>query len=55
MDFGDWLSNTFSRDGGFTRFTEKIPVIGLVTATVQDIAGNGEYAKLTLAIKQTRS
>jgi hypothetical protein len=43
------IADAFSRDGAVTRFTEKIPVVGLVTAAVQGIAGNGEHAKRALA------
>ncbi|KAK6003130.1 hypothetical protein QM012_000975 [Aureobasidium pullulans] len=43
------MGNATSRDGAVTRFTEKIPVVGLVTAAVQAAAGNEEHAKRALA------
>jgi hypothetical protein len=49
MTIFDSIANAFSRDGVVTRFTEKIPVVGLVTAAAQGIAGNGEHAKRALA------
>ncbi|PPQ99465.1 hypothetical protein CVT26_014281 [Gymnopilus dilepis] len=49
MGFFDTISSAFSRDGAATKFTEKIPVVGLVTAGVQAIAGNGDHAKRALA------
>jgi hypothetical protein len=50
-DLGDTLSNAFSRDGVVTKFTARVPVVGLVTAGVQALAGNGEYAKRDLALQ----
>ncbi|KAF8320373.1 hypothetical protein DL93DRAFT_1836321 [Clavulina sp. PMI_390] len=43
------MGNATSRDGAVTKFTEKVPVVGLVTAAVQAASGNGEHAKRALA------
>ena len=45
MGFFDSIADAFSRDGIATKFTEKIPVVGYVTAGVQAIAGNPDHAK----------
>jgi len=49
MTIWDDIGDAFSRVGVVTRFTEKIPVVGLATAGVQALAGNGEHAKRALA------
>ncbi|KAF8316324.1 hypothetical protein DL93DRAFT_769306 [Clavulina sp. PMI_390] len=43
------MGNSVSRDGAVTKFTEKIPVVGLITAAVQAASGNSEHAKRALA------
>ena len=46
--FGD-IAAAFSKNGAVTKFCEKVPVVGHVTAGVQALAGNGEEAKRALA------
>jgi hypothetical protein len=49
MGFWSSIADAFSRDGSATRFCEKLPVIGHVTAGVQLLAGNPEHAKRAAA------
>ncbi|CAN9094581.1 unnamed protein product [Alternaria alternata] len=49
MGFWSGIADAFSRDGSATRFCEKLPVIGHVTAGVQLLAGNPEHAKRAAA------
>jgi hypothetical protein len=49
MGFWSGIADAFSRDGGATRFCEKLPVIGHVTAGIQLLAGNPEHAKRAAA------
>ncbi|KAG9192881.1 hypothetical protein G6011_11615 [Alternaria panax] len=49
MGFWSGIADAFSRDGSATRFCEKLPVIGHVTAGVQLLAGNSDHAKRAAA------
>ncbi|RYO01820.1 hypothetical protein AA0120_g1 [Alternaria tenuissima] len=49
MGFWSGIADAFSRDGSATRFCEKLPVIGHVTAGVQLLAGNPDHAKRAAA------
>ncbi|PPQ75321.1 hypothetical protein CVT26_015176 [Gymnopilus dilepis] len=44
-----FFSDAFSRDGYVARITEKVPVVGFVTAGVQAVSGNKEQAARALA------
>ncbi|KAF9119981.1 hypothetical protein BGW39_011754 [Mortierella sp. 14UC] len=46
---GFWDAIGLSRDGKFTRFLEKIPIVGYGVAAVQAATGNPDHAKRALA------
>ncbi|CAG8974791.1 hypothetical protein HYALB_00000403 [Hymenoscyphus albidus] len=43
------FSTAFTKNGTITQFTEKIPLVGHLTATVQALSGNPSQAKRALA------
>lgn len=43
------ITTAFTKNGTITRFSEKVPLVGHLTATVQALSGNPSEAKRALA------